>query len=266
MTGAGKLHFDDSVIGHFNQFHVSAVRLQDGRLLPLKPAAILRCEMVKAVADWVREDLAPAVTALGKPVEAVRVAASFGCRPRNNVKGSRVSEHGFGNAIDIGGFETDGGGDLEVRNGGLSLAFQKTMKESACARFATVLGPGSDGYHEDHIHVDLAQRRGGYRLCRWNIKDKAPAVAAPLPQSKPTQADAAQAKPGGMEPAAPAGKGEAGKDGRKSGADRSQAKSGADKSQAKSGAGKSTGKSGTDKTKSKGAASDAKSGSKSDGG
>lgn len=161
----------------------SAIRLKDGRLVPLKPAAILRCEMVAAVADWVREDLAPAIAAQGSPLSVLEVAASFACRSRNNVKGAKVSEHGFGNALDVGGFATAADSELVVKNSGLPVAFQKEMKASACKRFATVLGPGSDGYHEDHIHVDLAQRRNDFKMCRWVIKDK----TAPQPQPRPAE-------------------------------------------------------------------------------
>jgi len=49
-------------------------------------------------------------------------------------------------------------------------AIAGALKESACARFSTVLGPGSDGYHEDHVHLDLAQRRGGYKICQWALR------------------------------------------------------------------------------------------------
>jgi hypothetical protein len=44
------------------------------------------------------------------------------------------------------------------------------LRASACARFSTVLGPGSDGYHQTHVHVDLESRRSGYRICQWDIK------------------------------------------------------------------------------------------------
>jgi hypothetical protein len=58
-----------------------------------------------------------------------------------------------------------------------------------CGRFTTVLGPGSDGYHETHIHVDLAERRGGYRMCQWDVRDPAPVAAVetaiPLPPPRP---------------------------------------------------------------------------------
>ncbi|MFG1359748.1 extensin family protein [Xanthobacter pseudotagetidis] len=179
---------------------LTAIRLGDGRMAALKPAAILRCETVLAVAAWVREDIAPAVAALGTKVEAVKVAASYDCRSRNRVFGARMSEHGYGNALDVGGFEVADRRKLEVEGGGFPLSLRNLMKDSACRRFSTVLGPGSDGYHEDHIHVDIAQRRNDFKLCRWETADK-PKVAAPVPQPKP--ADGAQS------PAAPSAQGQA---------------------------------------------------------
>jgi Extensin-like protein C-terminus len=54
-----------------------------------------------------------------------------------------------------------------------------------------VLGPGSDGYHESHIHVDLTERRGGYRICQWDIRTE-PEV--PLPRVRPPEAPQPQAQ------------------------------------------------------------------------
>jgi len=59
---------------------------------------------------------------------------------------------------------------------------------SVCTRFSTVLGPGSDGYHEDHIHLDLAERRGNYKICQWNVWDPLPAIAPLLPEPRPAEA------------------------------------------------------------------------------
>ncbi|MFG1314383.1 extensin-like domain-containing protein [Xanthobacter autotrophicus] len=171
---------------------LTGVRLQDGRLIALKPASVTRCEVAAAMAGWLREDLAPAIAALGSEVVAVTVAASYECRSRNRVSGARMSEHGVGNALDVGGFELADARVLKVEKGGLPTRLRAAMKESACRRFTTVLGPGSDGYHEDHIHVDLAQRRLDFRLCRWNLdagtvvarKDKPKAKGAvPAPAS-----------------------------------------------------------------------------------
>ncbi|MFG1426471.1 extensin family protein [Roseixanthobacter glucoisosaccharinicivorans] len=158
--------------------HVTAVRLADGNLVTLSPAAILQCEMAAAVTQWVREDLGPAVATLGTRMETFKVAASYDCRPRNRIKGAKMSEHGQGAAIDFGGFETADKRVIEVKNGGFPIALQERIKADACARFSTVLGPGSDGYHEDHIHVDIAKRRLDIKLCRWIIKTPAPALIA----------------------------------------------------------------------------------------
>jgi hypothetical protein len=54
-----------------------------------------------------------------------------------------------------------------------------------------VLGPGSDGYHEAHVHVDLAERRSGHRMCQWDVREPEPEVTAsavnvPLPRPRPT--------------------------------------------------------------------------------
>ena len=62
------------------------------------------------------------------------------------------------------------------------------MLHSVCARFSTVLGPGSDWYHEDHIHLDLMERRNNYRICQWNVWDPLPQVAPLLPAARPDEA------------------------------------------------------------------------------
>ncbi len=78
-----------------------------------------------------------------------------------------MSEHGQGNAMDVGGFVLEDKRVLDVKANGLPFSLQAAMKASACTGFSTVLGPGSDGYHEDHVHVDMAVRRLDIKLCRW---------------------------------------------------------------------------------------------------
>jgi hypothetical protein len=62
---------------------------------------------------------------------------------------------------------------------------REKVMASVCARFTTVLGPGSDGYHENHIHLDLAERRNGYRICHWIIHDGTTEIATPMPSPRP---------------------------------------------------------------------------------
>ena len=71
---------------------------------------------------------------------------------------------------------------------------------TVCARFATVLGPGSDWYHEDHIHLDLAPRRGGYKICQWNVWDPLPQVAPLLPAERPEEAPPREVAEGSAKP------------------------------------------------------------------
>ena len=52
------------------------------------------------------------------------------------------------------------------------------MRDSACRRFTTVLGPGSDSYHESHIHLDLIERRKGFRMCQWEVRTPKPEITA----------------------------------------------------------------------------------------
>lgn len=169
---------------------LSAVRMKDGRLVTLEPAATLRCEMAAAVARWIREGIEPAVATLGAPLDKVLVAGSQQCRPRNRVVGARTSEHGRGNAMDTRGYvlkdgrrfvigvPTPGSGDSAM-----PVAFQELIKASACADFTTILGPGSDGYHEQHLHVDRAERRSGAVLCQWAVAEATAKV--PSPPRKP---------------------------------------------------------------------------------
>jgi hypothetical protein len=150
---------------------LDAVILPDDSRVAVEPAPVFRCEMAAAVTDWIREELAPAVAAkLGSPLRALENADSFSCRGRNRVLGARVSEHGKANALDIRSVKLVNGTSAQPTDPYISKEFRDGMRKSACERFKTVLGPGSDGYHEDHIHLDLLERRNDYRLCQWNIR------------------------------------------------------------------------------------------------
>jgi hypothetical protein len=176
LSGTGGCGADDAV-------ELEAILLADGTRVPVTPAAILRCTMAEAVAHWVREDVAPALQTLGAALHGIDNFASYECRGRNRVIGARLSEHGRANALDVRGFALAGRPAAGLTDPELSRGFRETMRRSACARFSTVLGPGSDGYHESHVHLDLAERRGNYRVCQWEVRDPAPVI--PLPRPRP---------------------------------------------------------------------------------
>ncbi|MSP47425.1 MAG: extensin, partial [Xanthobacteraceae bacterium] len=118
----------------------------------------LRCNMAEAVAQWIRAEVGPAAAELGAPLTAVTDVDSYQCRGRNNVPGAKLSEHGRGNALDISAIKLGNGALFNLTDPLVSKPFREQMRALACGRFTTVLGPGSDAYHSDHIHLDLAER------------------------------------------------------------------------------------------------------------
>lgn len=150
---------------------VRAVRLDGGGEVLLEPPALMRCRMARALATWLRDDVVPAARlGLGEPPVAIRTGSAFECRPRNRVEGARMSEHGAANALDVMGFRLASGRLVAVKEPADKEAagFLIAVRGLACKRFTTVLGPGSDAYHADHLHLDLIRRgrNGEARYCR----------------------------------------------------------------------------------------------------
>jgi hypothetical protein len=103
-----------------------------------------------------------------------------------------LSEHGRADALDVRDFKLADGRELGLTDVNVDKDWRDGIRQSACARFSTVLGPGSDGYHEEHIHLDLADRHNGYKVCEWDVRVPPPPVQA---QAATPQDDAA-ASPG----------------------------------------------------------------------
>ncbi len=167
---------------------LEVIVLSPTQRVTLKPAAILRCTMAAAVADWVRTDMVPLAAGLGTTISELDNFDSFECRGRNRVKGAKLSEHGLANALDVRGMTFANGTTLSLTDRTVSRETREKVLASVCTRFTTVLGPGSDWYHEDHIHLDLAQRRNNYKLCQWGVYDPLPAVAPLMPAERPEEA------------------------------------------------------------------------------
>jgi hypothetical protein len=127
----------------------------------LSQPATIDCDTAIALKTWVQQAMRPAFGR--REVVELRIAAHYICRPRNNIKGNKISEHGRGKAIDIAGFIFSDGKEWTVARD-YNKQIRKAHK-AACGIFGTTLGPGSDGYHEDHLHFDTASYRNG-SYCR----------------------------------------------------------------------------------------------------
>jgi hypothetical protein len=181
--------------GGRDMVQLDAVLLADRTRIEIKPAPILRCEMAERLVAWIRDDAAPRVTAIGAVLRSVENYDDFECRSRNRVLGARLSEHGMASAIDIRSFTLADGRLIGLTDMAASKDLRSGLRASACKRFATVLGPGADGHHESHIHLDVAKRRNGHRICEWDVREpplptdlasaQVPGVQVPLPLPRP---------------------------------------------------------------------------------
>ena len=125
--------------------------------IALSQPSTVDCATATALRRWIDEGLRPA---FGETrVAGLQIAGHYVCRPRNNIRGARISEHGRGKAIDISGIILAGGRVLTVA--GNWNRQMRAAYRAGCGIFGTTLGPGSDGYHEDHMHFDTANHRNG---------------------------------------------------------------------------------------------------------
>lgn len=143
-----------------------AVTAVDGVIL--SSVAKMDCTTAKALKNWVRTGVKPAVGRTGGGVASLKVAAHYSCRTRNNKRGAKISEHGKGRAIDISEVRLKDGSTLSVLKGWRKASTGRLLKQihrAACGPFGTVLGPAADRYHQDHFHLDTARYRSG-SYCR----------------------------------------------------------------------------------------------------
>ena len=140
----------------------------------LDGGAVMRCDAARALGFWTRDFVRPAAAMLpGAPrLAGLTPGTTYDCRGRvgTGADAPKLSEHAYGNAIDIAAFRLDNGETLPVSprqdSGDLPEAFQRTVRGAACLWFTTVLGPGSNASHDDHLHLDVIERGRGWRLCQ----------------------------------------------------------------------------------------------------
>ncbi len=164
----------------------TATRIDDGEgcgiAQPLEVAEVLpgidtggaqmRCETARALAHWLKDTVNPAlkIALPDRKITGLTTGSTYACRLRNGAAEGKISEHARGNAIDIAAFRLDDGTEITMKpraeDGTMEGAFQRTASAGACLHFSTVLSPGSDAAHQDHLHLDVLEREPGYRYCR----------------------------------------------------------------------------------------------------
>ena len=130
----------------------------------VKPAATLACPLVSTLDKWIATAVQPAALHwFRQPVVEIKQISAYSCRGMNGNAYARISEHAFGNALDIAEFELADGRKVSVQYGWHGApeeqGFLRDVQAAACEEFSTVLAPGANIYHYNHIHVDLMRRR-----------------------------------------------------------------------------------------------------------
>jgi len=137
----------------------------------VQPAATLACPIVSQLDTWFANGVQPAALKwFGAPVAEIKQISAYSCRGMNGQPGAHISEHAFGNALDIAAFTLANGRRITVQDGWRGApeeqGFLRDVQSSACRLFQTVLAPGSNVYHYNHIHVDLMRRASGRVICQ----------------------------------------------------------------------------------------------------
>lgn len=158
--------YDGGGCGLRNAVSLDGVR---GDLAALEVAKLgpVACPTAQSFVAWARFGVDRAARQiLGSPVARIETFGSYSCR---NVAGSnRRSAHATGEAIDIAAFVLADGRRISVKDdwdGGNAdeRRFLRTVQDSACKRFGTVLGPEYNAAHRDHFHLE---KGGSGGFCR----------------------------------------------------------------------------------------------------
>ncbi|MDP3548965.1 MAG: extensin family protein [Novosphingobium sp.] len=145
---------------------LAALQGDDGRL-DVTNLGPLTCPVANSLQGWARFGVDRAARQiLGSPLVRIETMGSYSCR---NVAGTnRLSAHATANAVDVAAFRLADGRRISVISDWNSSspqvrAFLRTVRDSACKRFGTVLTPDYNAAHRDHFHLEP----GGLRpLCR----------------------------------------------------------------------------------------------------
>ena len=147
-----------------------SVRTSTG-VVQLPGLPVLDCVFARQFAIWVSDVAAPLFAGqMASKLSSVLTGTSYQCRRRNGDNSDRMSEHAFGNAVDIASFTLGTARKIDIAAADPDDPDQRllmALRKSACGYFTTVLGPGSNAAHDSHFHFDLGKhdKSGNYRIC-----------------------------------------------------------------------------------------------------
>jgi hypothetical protein len=148
-----------------------AVANRPGASVRLPEEPTLACRFAERLGHFLGDLAAPLIAGrLAVELKGVRTGPGYECRNRNRAASGHISAHALGLAVDVAAFELANGKALPIKPDGDARghAAVEAVRTAACGWFTTVLGPGSDAAHSDHMHLDI-QTHGSsdrYRICQ----------------------------------------------------------------------------------------------------
>ena len=140
--------------------------------LPTTNLGAMTCPLADSFSAWAQYAVAPAARQyLGSEVARIETFGSYSCRNVGGGRTGKLSQHAFGNAVDVSAFVLKDGRRVSVLGGWhgdkAEQQFLRRLHQSACKRFGTVLGPDYNGAHANHFHFDMAySMKDGSTYCR----------------------------------------------------------------------------------------------------
>ena len=143
----------------------------DGGAVNLPDHPLVACEFAAALADYVRLIVAPLGQAtLRAKVAAIETGPGYDCRTQDRIAGTKISAHAKGLAVDFMAITLADKRRIlvERQTGADEASYFRAIRTAACGWFTTVLGPGSDAFHANNMHLDIEQHgsSASYRICQ----------------------------------------------------------------------------------------------------
>jgi hypothetical protein len=166
--------------GTCGMVHPFKVAAMDGGMVEVTPKATLACPIIGAVDRWIAESVQPAAaTWFGEQVVEIHQISAYSCRTMNGQPGTHISEHAFGNALDVAAFKLRSGREIVIKNAWKNGPYEERgflhdIISDACERFTTVLGPGANVFHYDHFHLDLSRHASARTYCNPKVARMTP--------------------------------------------------------------------------------------------
>lgn len=129
---------------------------------------LMSCPLSAVIWDFETQVVQPAAQRnFGQAVRKMSNVGSYNCRGEIGGRSERLSQHSFGRAFDVTGFELADGTVISVlkdwRNKGAKSEFLHQVAEGACRIFSVVMTPNRNIEHRDHLHLDI----GPHKFCGY---------------------------------------------------------------------------------------------------